>query len=92
MTSLQPHGGNSICLPMRTRCGKHPKQMASDASNLITVPITLYNGKAVQNVSIGLIKFRSIFIKSDKISDVVKNMDLDALVITNTWLTGHVSD
>ena len=56
MTSLQPHGGNSICLPMRTRCGNHPKQMASDASNLITVPITLYNGKAVQNVSIGLIK------------------------------------
>jgi len=30
--------------------------------------------------------------KSDEISDVVKDMDLDVLVITGTWLTGNVSD
>ncbi|KAK2138836.1 hypothetical protein LSH36_2340g00003, partial [Paralvinella palmiformis] len=77
---------------MRPRSGKHPKQIGSDASNLITVPITPYNGTAVQNVSIGLINCQSICNKSDEISDVVKDMDLDALVITETWLTGNVSD
>jgi len=56
------------------------------------VPITPYNGTAAQNVSIGLINFQSICIKSDEISDVVKDMDLDALVITATWLTCNVSD
>jgi len=30
--------------------------------------------------------------KSDEISDVVKDMDFDALVITETWLTGNVSN
>ena len=29
---------------------------------------------------------------SDKIFYVVKDMDLDAIVITQTWLTGNVSD
>ena len=48
------------------------------------MPITPYNGTAAQNVSIGLINFQSICIKSDEISDVVKDMDLDALVITDT--------
>ena len=41
---LRPNGGNTICLVMRPRSGKHPKQIGSDASNLITVPITPYNG------------------------------------------------
>jgi len=45
-------------------------QMRCDASNLITVPITPYNGTAVYNV------------KSNEISDVVKDTDLDAPVIT----------
>ena len=67
-------------------------QIGSDASNLITVPITPYNGTAVENVSISLINCQSICNKSDEISDVVNNMDLDALVITETWLTGNVSD
>jgi len=67
--------------------------MGSDASNLITImPITPYTGTAVQNVSIGLINCQSICNKSDEISDVVKDMDLDALVITEIWLTGNVSD
>jgi len=66
--------------------------IGSDASNLITVPITPNNGTAVQNVSIGLINCQSICNKSDEISDDVKDMDLDALVITETCLTGNVSD
>ena len=88
---LRPYGGNAICLAMHPRIGKHPKQIGSDASNLITVPITPYNGTAVQNVSIGLINCQSICNKSDEISDVVKDMDLDVLVITETWLTRNVS-
>ena len=88
MLVLRPHVGNTICLAMRPRSGKHPKQMESDASNLITLPISPYNGTAVQNISIG----QSIWNKSDEISDIVKDMNLDALVITETWLTGNVSD
>jgi len=81
LLASRPNGGNSICLAMRPRSRKHPKQIGSDASNLITLPITPYNGTAVQNVSIALMLF-----------DVIKDMDLDALVITKTWLTGNVSD
>jgi len=77
---------------VRPRSGKHPNQIGSDASNLITVPITSNNGTAVQNVSIGLINCQCISNKSDEISYVVKNMDIDTLVITETWLTGNVSD
>jgi len=69
---------------MRPRSGKHPKQIWSDANNLITVPITPYNNTVVQNVSIGLINCQSICNKSDEISDVVKDMNLDVLVITET--------
>ena len=72
---LRPHGGNTICLAMCPRSGKHPKQIGSDASNLITVPIAPYNGTAVQNLSIGLINCQSIINKYDVISDVVKYMD-----------------
>ena len=56
------------------------------------MPITPYNGTAVQNVNVDLINCQSICNKSDEISDVVKDMDLDALVIAKTWLTGNVSD
>jgi len=76
---------------MRPRRGKHPKQIGFHASNLITVPITRYNGTAVQNASIGLINCQSICNKADEISDVIKDMDLDVLVITETWLIGNVS-
>ena len=82
LLALQSHGDNIICLAMRPRSGKHPKQIVSDASNFITVPITSYNGTPVQNVSIGLINCQSIYNKSDEISDVM-DMDLDALVITD---------
>ena len=80
LLTSRPHDGNTICLAMRPRSGKHPKQMRSDVSNLITVPITTYNGTAVQNVSIGLTNCQSICNKSD----VVKDMDLNVLVITET--------
>ena len=66
--------------------------MGSDASNLIDVPITPYNVTAVQNVSIGLINCQSICYRYDKITDVVKDVDLDVLVMTESWLTGNVSD
>ena len=92
LLALRPYGGNIICSAIRSGCGKHPKQIGSDASNMITVPITPYNGTAVQNASIGRINYQSICNKSVEISDVVKYMDLDALVITETWLTGNVSD
>ena len=55
------------------------------------MPITPYNATAVQNECFALINCQSICNKSDKISDVVKDMDLDDLVITETWLTGNVS-
>ena len=45
--------------------------MGSDASNLITVPITPYNGTAVQNVCIGFNNCQSICNKSDTISGVL---------------------
>ena len=40
LLALRPYGGNTICLAMHPRNGKHPKQIGSDASNLIAVPIT----------------------------------------------------
>jgi len=39
LLDLRPHGGNTICLAIHPRSGKYPKQMRSDAINLITVPI-----------------------------------------------------
>ena len=77
-------GGKTICLVMRTRSGKHPKPMRSGASNLNNVPITPSNGTAVENESIDLINCQSICNKSDEISDIVKEMDLDVLVIIET--------
>ena len=61
-------------------------------NNLITVPITPFTGTAPQHVSISIINCQPICIKSDKISDDVKDSNLDALVITETWLTGNASD
>ena len=75
-----------------SRSGKHPKQIGSDGSNLITVPITPYNGTAVQNVSIGLINRQSICNKSGEMFYVDKDMNIHVLVITETWLTDNVSD
>jgi len=75
---------------MHQRSGKHQKQIRSDASNLITVTITLYNGTYKQHVSIGLINCQSVCNKSDEISDVIKNIDLDVLIITEIWLTSNV--
>jgi len=90
LLALRLHGGNTICLAMRPRSGKHPKQIGSYAGNLIPVSITLYNGTAVQNIIIGLINGQSICNKSDEISDVIKDMDIDTLVITETWLTRNL--
>ena len=72
LLALRPYGGNTIRLAMHPRSGKHPNQIGSDASNLITVPIRPYNGTAVQNVSIGLIHYQSICNKSDKIYDLLR--------------------
>jgi len=45
---------------MRLRSRKHPNQIEADARNVITVPITPYNGTAAIIVSIGLINCQSI--------------------------------
>ena len=45
---------------MRLRSRKHPNQIGADARNVITVPITPYNGTAAIIVSIGLINCQSI--------------------------------
>jgi len=87
LLAWRPYDDNIICLAMRP---KRPKHLRYDLRNLITVPITSYNGTAVQNVSICLKNCQSIFNKPDEISYIVKDMDLDALVITETWLTGNV--
>jgi len=60
---------------------KHQKQKQSYVSNLITLPIISSNGVALQNETIGLIICQSTCNKSDEISDVVKDVNLDALVI-----------
>jgi hypothetical protein len=80
LLALRPCGVNNIRLAMRTRSGKHSKQVGSNASTLIVVP---YNDTAVRNVSVGLINCQSICIKSDEISDVVKDMDLDTIVMAD---------
>ena len=49
---------------MRPRSGKRQKQMGSDPSNLITVPITPYNNTAVQDLSNDLINCQAICNKS----------------------------
>jgi len=66
--------------------------MGSGAINLITMPITPYNGTAVQHVSIDPINYQSICNTSNEISSIVKNMDLHAPINTETCLTGNVSD
>ena len=86
---LRPYRGNSISLAMHTSKETHPKQMGCDPSYLINVPLTPYYCTSVENVRIGLINCESMCNKSDEISDVVKDMDI---VITETWLTGNVSD
>ena len=43
-------------------------------------------------MSIGLVNCQSVCNKCDDIADYVKDLDLDALVITETWLTGKDSD
>ena len=51
------------------------------------MPITPYNGTAVQNVSIGLIGCQSICNQSDEISYVVKDMECYDRVTAETLLT-----
>jgi len=46
----------------------------------------------MRNVNIGPIHCQSICNKSDEISDVVKDVDVGAFVITETWLTGYGLD
>ncbi|KAK2148286.1 hypothetical protein LSH36_505g01065 [Paralvinella palmiformis] len=61
---------------------------------LISNPTHLKSMVGCINVilSASTLAVNSIYNKSDEISDVVKDMDLDALVITKTCLTGNVSD
>jgi len=54
LLALRPDGRNAICLAMPGHSGKHPNEIGSNASNLISVPIRPSNVTAVLNVSIGL--------------------------------------
>ena len=84
LLALRPHGANDIWLVMRPHSGRHPKPIEFDTNNFNTVPITSYNAASIRNVSIDLINCQSICNKSDEISHLVRDMDLDALVITET--------
>jgi len=74
LLALLSHRSNTIYLAITPPSEKHPKQMGSDASNLLISP---YNSTSVQDVSIGLINCQSICNKSNEISDVIKDMDTD---------------
>ena len=78
MLALPRYDDNTISLAMRLRSGNHPKQTGFDASNLITVLLTPYNGAAVQNVIISLINCQSICNKSDEIY-VIPSCSSDSL-------------
>ena len=39
LLALRPHGGNAICLAMRPRGGKHPKQMVRLEKNFDVRPV-----------------------------------------------------
>ena len=73
--------GSIICSAIRPHSWKHSKRIGYDVHNVIDVPITQSNGAAMQNVSVGLINCQSICNKIDVISDIVRDMNLDALVI-----------
>ena len=91
MLALRYHGVNAICLSAHPH--QHTTRKWYSASNLITVPMTPSNGTTVrvENVSIILIKCQWILNKCDQTYDAVKVMDLDALVIAETWLINNVS-
>jgi len=78
----------------RTRRLKHHMQAGTNANNLVSVPLVPSNCtvKSKKPLSIGLINCQSICNKCDEVADVVRDTDLDALVITETWLTGTDSD
>jgi len=50
LLALRFRGVNTICLTIRTRSGKLSKQIGSNASNLITVSVTLSHCTSIQNV------------------------------------------
>jgi len=50
LLALRPYGSNTICLAMRPRSGKQPKQMGSDASNYITLSIIPYKSDESSDV------------------------------------------
>ncbi|KAK2169189.1 hypothetical protein LSH36_12g34021 [Paralvinella palmiformis] len=82
LLALRPYGGNTIRLAMRPRSGKHPKQIGSDASNLITVPITPYNGTAVQNRNAD----------TKQLVDILRSANLRQHVQERTHRHGHILD
>ena len=79
---------------MRPRTEKHPKQLGSNAQNLVCVPVTPSYSEGVQKtpLKIGLVNCQSLCNKCDEIVDVVREEAFDALVVTETWLTGGISD
>ena len=68
--------------------------MGSNANNLATVPITPSTniGTHRKPLNINLINCQTIVNKFDDIVDIIRGVDLDALVGTESWLTGKHSE
>ena len=79
---------------MRPRTEKYPKQLAPNAQNLVCAPVTPTYSEGVQKTFLktGLINCQSLCNKYDEIVDVVGEEGFDALVVTETWLSGGMSD
>lgn len=68
-------------------------QKGSNSNNLISVTMSPRNmAPKRSSIKIGLVNCQSLCNKSDEIADCVRDMDFDALVVTETWLTGNDSD
>ena len=68
--------------------------MGSNANDLATVPImpSTNIGTHQKPLNTGLMNCQSIVNKYDDMVDIVSDVDFDALVITETWLTDKYSD
>ena len=84
--------GNTIPLiSMRHRTETNRKQLGSNAQNLVCVPVTLSYSEGVQKIplKIGLINCQSV---TDETIYAFGELAFDTIVLTETWLTGGISD
>ena len=79
---------------MTPHSGNHPKQLGSGAQNLVFVPVTPSYSDDVQKtpLKMGFINCQSVCNKCGEIVDVVGEVGFGAVVVTETWRTGGISD